>query len=451
MTTPQITLFTTCKPFSGLNAVFQKNAIRSWAKLGYPIILIGDEPGVEGLAQELGLLHIPNVARNEDRLPRVDALFEIAQQKTNSPYIAYLNSDIILLPDFHRLVDILLGMAGTDILAVARRQTIALFEELNLSDGSYTEQLEKYTGPNASWDPPFAIDLFACSRDLYDHIPPFSIGRPLWDNWMLHGAEEKSATILDASGQCTLLHPAHGYGGNWREVTFGESAQRNRKLGNFVNCNIETSSSHYIDGTQISPTNAEQKQAFRKKFSASDGIELMAMLQYFKASGRHGITTTPDDVKALLWRLGYYFPLSDRFSATGALWRALLEDCYEAVNRLPAKEVAFQLQNTVCREMISTLQKGANNEVPILVWGTGQFSARLTAYLARHQLAVTAFIDQNAAHSMGPHEGTPLLAPHEVNARFDKTPPLIIVGTMYTDSVLETIRSEKIICRECIY
>src|SRR5262245_33530010 len=77
-----ITLFAMPKAFSGHIGIIQRNAITSWTRLSPrpQIILFGDEDGTAELAAELGVQHVPQVARNELGTPLVNSVFQQAHQ-----------------------------------------------------------------------------------------------------------------------------------------------------------------------------------------------------------------------------------------------------------------------------------------------------------------------------------------------------------------------------------
>ena len=98
-----ITIFSSPKPFSDPHiATIQRNAIQSWLHLGdvVNVLLIGEEPGIEQVVDEYSLDHIPAVDRNQSGTPLVSSIFNLARDRSKSPFMAYVNADILLLPDF---------------------------------------------------------------------------------------------------------------------------------------------------------------------------------------------------------------------------------------------------------------------------------------------------------------------------------------------------------------
>ena len=99
----QLTIFTAPKPFTNPHiAMIQRNAIRSWLELGpqVEVLLIGEEAGLAETAAEFGIRCLPEVERNAQGTPLVSSIFDLARRDSASPLLAYVNADILLLPDF---------------------------------------------------------------------------------------------------------------------------------------------------------------------------------------------------------------------------------------------------------------------------------------------------------------------------------------------------------------
>jgi hypothetical protein len=58
---------------------------------------------------------------------------------------------------------------------------------------------------------PSAIDYFVFTKGLFGEIPPFAVGRPKWDNWMLYRARSKNIPIVDLSRRVEVVHQNHDY------------------------------------------------------------------------------------------------------------------------------------------------------------------------------------------------------------------------------------------------
>ena len=96
-------------------------------------------------------------------------------------------------------------------LMVGGRWNVELDEELDFRaswEGSLRQTLEAI-GVRA---PPLWIDYFVFSRDspLVD-LPPFAVGRPHWDNWMIYRARSLGIPVVDATRSVDAVHQNHGY------------------------------------------------------------------------------------------------------------------------------------------------------------------------------------------------------------------------------------------------
>ena len=101
-----LTIFTTCKPFRGHFTVIQENAIASWTKLKPKpeIILIGDDFGTDEIAKKYHSKHIRDVKKNSKGTPILSDIFDKARRVSKNKTLCYVNADIVLPPDFSRIV-----------------------------------------------------------------------------------------------------------------------------------------------------------------------------------------------------------------------------------------------------------------------------------------------------------------------------------------------------------
>ncbi len=145
--TALITIFSAPKPFSNPHiATIQRNAIRSWLALGdaVQVLLLGDEEGLPQAAVELGVELIREVRRNAMGTPLVSSLFELARQHGPSPLLAYVNADILLLPDFIRGAQALQA-TGKPFLAVGQRWDLEVTGGLDFGEGWATAIKKRIT------------------------------------------------------------------------------------------------------------------------------------------------------------------------------------------------------------------------------------------------------------------------------------------------------------------
>ena len=231
---PPLTIFAQPKTFRGHFAVIQRNAILNWTRLRPrpEIILFGADEGIAEIGQELGLRHIPEVACNEHGTPLLNDLFEKAQALATADTLCYINADILLLGDFMKAVKQVAAWRDR-FLMVGRRSDVDLDQPEIYQFPEHEPRLQQLVVQQNLALGIGAIDYFVFPRGLFCAIPPFAIGRGLWDNWLLWRVRSSKAPVVDASAVVLAVHQNHDYS-HFREgrkgIYAGEEGQRNREL-----------------------------------------------------------------------------------------------------------------------------------------------------------------------------------------------------------------------------
>jgi hypothetical protein len=205
-----ITFFTIPKPFEGHTAVIQRNAIQSWIKAvpACEIILCGDDPGISEIAREFDLKHIAAIERNSFGTPLLNSAFHQAQQFSQNPYICYINTDIIMVSDITRAITMI---PFKEFLMIGRRWDMDIADPIDFSTPDWKARLEKERADHGTLEPPNAMDYFAFPRGTIGDIPPFAVGRPGWDNWLIYHVRAERNPVVDATQAVTIIHQNHGY------------------------------------------------------------------------------------------------------------------------------------------------------------------------------------------------------------------------------------------------
>ncbi len=209
---PLIAVFTAPKPFLDPHiSLIQRNAIRSWLHIGeeVEVLLIGDEVGLVDVAAELRAIHLPEVRRNKWGTPLVSSIFELARQNSHSPLLAYVNCDILLMPDFIEVVRAVYNQAER-FLIVGQRWDLQVDRELDFGVG-WVGQLQKEIKRHGKLHPPGGSDFFVFPRQMFTEMPDFAIGRAGWDNWMIYHALQQGAIVVDATPSLKVIHQNHSY------------------------------------------------------------------------------------------------------------------------------------------------------------------------------------------------------------------------------------------------
>lgn len=206
-----ITFFTTLKPQRGHIATIQRNALQSWTRAcpDARVLVMGDEPGAAELARELGATHVPEIARNAHGTPRLDGLFDAAERASDSRWLCYINADILLMRDFADAVRRLVRRKRR-FLMVGRRWDLEVPGAIRFDDG-WEAALREAVRKRARLCPPTMIDYFVYPRGLWQRIPPFAVGRTVWDNWLIYRAHQLRVPVIDATEAVTAVHQNHDY------------------------------------------------------------------------------------------------------------------------------------------------------------------------------------------------------------------------------------------------
>jgi hypothetical protein len=229
-----ITIFSIPKPFQGHIGRIQRNAIASWAQAeGAEVLLIGDDPGVAEVADEFGLRHEPEIERTDQGTPLISSAFRIARRRSATPLLAYINADIIMLSDF---VPGIRRVRMPRFLLVGRRWETEIREPINFEDPGWEAWVHEVASKTGTLAHPDWIDYFVLPRESpLTNLPPFAVGRPAWDNWLISRARETRIPVIDATPAITAVHQRHDYGhipGRTGEGTVwaGPEEKANRRL-----------------------------------------------------------------------------------------------------------------------------------------------------------------------------------------------------------------------------
>lgn len=203
-----VTLFAIPKPFEGETASLQRNALRSWVRLArdVQVLLLGADAGVAEAAAEFGVEHIPGVATNEFGTPLLDSAFELAERSARHAMLAYANADLLLPPSFLPAVEAVRSRTHA-FMAVGECYELEIRGDL---DGSALDAVWGRT--DGTLRGPGWIDYFVFPRGVIGALPPFAVGRPEWDHWLIWRARKLGLSLVDLTESVRVVHQRHGYG-----------------------------------------------------------------------------------------------------------------------------------------------------------------------------------------------------------------------------------------------
>ena len=202
-----VTIFSCPKPFTGHDAVIQTNALRNWRALGVNIILLGDDPGVAEAAEAHECRHIPGLQKTKYGTPLLSNIFAKAQAACTTPLICYSNADILFPKS-------LLAAAQTaaerfpQFLITGQRWDVDVTELI--SDTDVYATVAKDSLSTGTLHGPGGMDYFIFPCGMIA-MPPFAIGRPSWDNWMIWQTFSKKIPVVDGTAFIPIIHQNHDY------------------------------------------------------------------------------------------------------------------------------------------------------------------------------------------------------------------------------------------------
>ena len=208
---PLITLFSAPKAFTDPHiAMIQRNAIKSWTLLpDVDVILLGEETGLADAAKELGVRHLPNVARNESGIPLISSMFQLARENSNSDLLCIINADMILMSDFIDAAKQASRFKDKFIL-LSQRWDFNITRRIEFTEG-WEDDLSSMVYRQGSLHRPAGSDFFLFPKPCYVDVPNFTIGRAGWDNWMIYKARKEKWPVIDCTPSVMIVHQNHDY------------------------------------------------------------------------------------------------------------------------------------------------------------------------------------------------------------------------------------------------
>ena len=220
-----LSVFSVPKPFVGHIGLIQRNALETWSALrpACEIVLFGDDTGVREAAERFGALHEPDMARTEYGTPRLDDVFGRVRRLAHFDLLCFVNADILLPAQLMSAVDRARSRFRA-FVAVGRCRNLDVSEPIDGIDW------QRRAAEDGGLRPPGGIDYLVFSRDLYEHVPPFALGRAGFDNWLVWEARRNRIPVVDLSAVVTAVHQNHDYGhiSGGRDATYhGLEAREN--------------------------------------------------------------------------------------------------------------------------------------------------------------------------------------------------------------------------------
>ena len=250
-----LTIFSAPKPFTNPHiATIQRNALLSWLHLGdeVEVLLVGEEPGLTEVAAETQVTLLSQVIRNDSGTPLVSSIFSLTRQHSHSPLLAYVNADMLFLPDFIQAAEAVVKRLE-HFLVIGQRWDLDQRTLLDFSPGWET-CLRTDVSQRGRLHTPSGSDYFIFPRNLFTEMPDFAIGRAGWDNWMIYNARQQGWPVVDATPSILAIHQDHDYShlpGGQSHYNLAESRQNENLAGGATNLFMVLDSDRQLVDGQI--------------------------------------------------------------------------------------------------------------------------------------------------------------------------------------------------------
>ena len=223
-----LSIFGIPKPFRGHIDVIQRNAIQSWTLLrpACQVILVGDEYGTKETAEEFGVCHAPDVVLNEFGTPRDNSVLQLAEEAAEHPLMCLVASDVILMGDITQAVERV--KSSTDNFAICgQRWNLKVTEPIDFNS-TWEEELRSLLALRGRLYVRTGMDYLVYRRGLFGEVPPFSVGRRAYDNWLLYTVRKKGVDLVDATQVIKPVHQDHDY--SYRDDNYPTEVEFNTGL-----------------------------------------------------------------------------------------------------------------------------------------------------------------------------------------------------------------------------
>ena len=263
-----LTVFAIPKAFEGHTGVIQRNAIRSWLRLGndVQVILLGDDPGVAEAAAGFGVDHIATIAVNEFGTPLLDSAFSAGQIHARHEVVMYTNADLIFFPELISAIET--ARARSDrFMLVGQCYDLEVTDELGANGIEALRLRDDGELRGRHW-----IDYFVFPNHILGELPAFAVGRPWWDKWMIWRARQLRLELIDLTGAVPVVHQRHGYEHvqTSSHTWWGPEGDANRsflRLGQSLSMRDAT---HTLAGNEVVRSHHDLRQRVRTELSIHD-------------------------------------------------------------------------------------------------------------------------------------------------------------------------------------
>jgi hypothetical protein len=162
-------------------------------------------------------------------------VFQEGEAAAHGRLLCYINADILLTGDFLAAVR---SINVERFLMIGRRWGLDPAHVPPVFDFEWETTLRSRVAAHGELGIPDQVDYFLFTRGLWSAMPPFALGRLVWDNWLVYAARAGGAQVVDATPSVLAVHQNHDYSHyapgrpaeGYAAIERGQEAARNRAL-----------------------------------------------------------------------------------------------------------------------------------------------------------------------------------------------------------------------------
>ena len=182
----------------------------------------------------------------------MDDIWATAKSKSTQDLMCYINSDIILFPDFVAKVR---TVKYQEFLLAGRRWDLAVESLINFSS-NWVSKLKGEVQERGILHRETGVDYFVFPKSNMPNMPAFAIGRGWWDNWLIYYFKNSNIPIIDGT-EIMTVHQNHDYShvksSNKNTTSKGEELLQNKRIASMRYSDILyiSDATYYWEGDEV--------------------------------------------------------------------------------------------------------------------------------------------------------------------------------------------------------
>jgi FkbM family methyltransferase len=183
--------------------------------------------------KDVNFIDIKNTKTNMYNVPILGDMYKFVFNKCpNAKTYTYINGDILGKQDFIETLNVVQPIG--DFLMIGKRTNVEWSDNIDSSHPDFDFDVHFKNGALFRSD---AQDYFTVTKNAinWDNIPPFVIGRPGYDNWLVdHIYHNNNVALIDGTKTVSIIHQT-GNDGNFahggKKVKSSSDKEYNRRIG----------------------------------------------------------------------------------------------------------------------------------------------------------------------------------------------------------------------------